>query len=211
MCTGFDLRAASAHGSRPSGRWLDQFRVLVCTSPSTSRYLTGLRLRMSALQVCLPGRFPFVRDPCRGNRKTYSLFGGLLRSSSQGRIKSGPERHLDTLDGPRFWIQREMKHHSLFESTNSSSGTAPSRACRSAKRCSPVPDASGDPQSRPGHHQPPPRGGAPSCLRSGRLWAPQRRSCRLNTAGQGRQEAGRQAWKLVDRRSGASTLAGTQP
>ena len=37
------------------------------------------------------------------------------------------------------------------------------------------------------------------------------RSCGWNTAGQGRQEAGRQAWQLVDRRAGASTLAGTQP
>ena len=48
-------------------------------------------------------------------------------------------------------------------------------------------------------------------LRGGRLRAPQRRSCSWNTSGQGREEAGCQAWKLVDRRPGASTLAGTQP
>src|SRR5436305_14420704 len=70
-----------------------------------------------------------------------------------------------------------------------------------------VPNASGIPQSRSRYGQPSSRSGAPFSVRGGGLRPPQRRSGGRNTAGQGRQETGRKARQLVDRRAGASSIA----
>ena len=70
--------------------------------------------------------------------------------------------------------------------------------------------APGVTQSRSGHRQPSSRLCAPSCVRGGRLRAPQHRLGRRDTASQGRKETGSKAWQLVDRRAGASSLAGAR-
>ena len=70
--------------------------------------------------------------------------------------------------------------------------------------------APGVTQSRSGHRQPSSRLCAPSCVRGGRLRAPQHRLGRRDTASQGRKETGSKARQLVDRRAGASSLAGAR-
>jgi hypothetical protein len=74
-----------------------------------------------------------------------------------------------------------------------------------------VPDAPGVAQSRSRYNQPSSRGGAPSCVRSRRLWPPERRFGGWNQTRQRRKEAGRKARQLVECRAGANTLAGARP